>query len=317
MANHYLLKQVEVSTPLITDDNVVLLRLGELCNYKCPMCPISGDAERLKSSISDLSTKIESLAAKGFRRIAITGGEPTLHPDFANVVKKMSEHLIKWKINTNASKFTLKLARYCFDNGLYEAIVSLHSHDPSASGQIFGGTNELHEKTINGINSLLSVGVTVMINCVINKLNAAHLVDFVDYIYSLYGNRVSVKFAFPNGQGVGKDWAGVDIKYSEIKDSLSKAFQHAVDYGINVELEGIPNCILDFSHYKNYSRFSWGETHYQDELDVDKIWLIKERESLSSYYAVKCSKCKRIDDCSGITYQYFSRYGFKELTPIQ
>jgi radical SAM protein with 4Fe4S-binding SPASM domain len=62
---------------------LVWLEITKHCNLKCPHCYIDGGAARDNElSTQGIIAVIDDLANMGVWAIAITGGEPTLHPDF-------------------------------------------------------------------------------------------------------------------------------------------------------------------------------------------------------------------------------------------
>jgi radical SAM protein with 4Fe4S-binding SPASM domain len=85
----YQLKELEVAegfhlhTPVL-----VWLEITKECNLKCPHCYIDGGLTRdHELSTVEILQQIDEMADMGVWAIAITGGEPTLHPDFALFVR--------------------------------------------------------------------------------------------------------------------------------------------------------------------------------------------------------------------------------------
>ena len=72
--------------------SVSLFRLGEQCNNDCPMCSNSGREEAFFQSTEVLVSRVGFLAREGFRRVVVTGGEPTIHPGFWEIISALGEH---------------------------------------------------------------------------------------------------------------------------------------------------------------------------------------------------------------------------------
>lgn len=85
----YLLDKLEVrqgfhlDTPLL-----VWIELTRRCNLRCPHCYIdAGTARQDELSTHELMHLVGELADMGVWAVTFTGGEPTLHPDFVDLVK--------------------------------------------------------------------------------------------------------------------------------------------------------------------------------------------------------------------------------------
>lgn len=87
-----------------TNTNSVNLGITTLCSMKCPKCSIGMPAlmksKRAKhADLTELFADLTTLTlSQQFKRIHITGGEPTLHPDFEEIVEhiyneNLSEHM--------------------------------------------------------------------------------------------------------------------------------------------------------------------------------------------------------------------------------
>lgn len=67
---------------------LIWLEITRKCNLKCPHCYIDGGMARDNElSSEEIIAVIDDLADMGVWAIAITGGEPTLHPDFVKFVQ--------------------------------------------------------------------------------------------------------------------------------------------------------------------------------------------------------------------------------------
>lgn len=300
----------------VTDSSRVLFRLGEMCNYNCPMCPVSGLKERFYHDYENLIGKLDYLHELGVKALVVTGGEPTIHPNFEQFAQEIANRNMTWDINTNGHGFAdEKLSAYCRSMNLQRAIVSLHSHLPEVSDIIFGSRSDEHQRTCRGISTLLSHGVEVMINCVLTKHNLETLGDFVTYLARNFSGITSLKIAFPNDMGIGKRWEGADIQLDSIVEPLKNAVQCAKENNLDLHFEGIPICIHEQTDKPNYGRSQFGETHYLDEINGRELKQITVLERNAAYFGTQCSRCIHEAGCSGITNQYLSQVGTNELKP--
>ena len=84
----------------VDDESISLYRLAEACNNDCPMCSNSGRPEAWFTKTEGLLERVAFLHGQGFRRVVLTGGEPTIHPGFWDVVAALGAHGMTWDVNT-------------------------------------------------------------------------------------------------------------------------------------------------------------------------------------------------------------------------
>jgi radical SAM protein with 4Fe4S-binding SPASM domain len=89
---------------------LIWLELTKRCNLTCPHCYIDGgDARDLEMPASEFYRLIDEFAAMGVWAIAFTGGEPTLHPEFANLVRHAHSRQLLVGVATNGMFLTAEL----------------------------------------------------------------------------------------------------------------------------------------------------------------------------------------------------------------
>jgi radical SAM protein with 4Fe4S-binding SPASM domain len=85
----HLLRELEVRPGFhLNTPPLVWLELTRRCNLRCPHCYIDGGLARDgEMSAAEFHALIDEFADMGVWAIALTGGEPTLHPDFVALVR--------------------------------------------------------------------------------------------------------------------------------------------------------------------------------------------------------------------------------------
>ena len=103
---------------LATQDNIILtdafqrqfsylrLSITDLCNFKCSYClpnGYQGKASQNELSLEEIKTLIASFAKLGFKKIRLTGGEPSLRKDLLEIIQicKSQPGIEKVCITTN------------------------------------------------------------------------------------------------------------------------------------------------------------------------------------------------------------------------
>jgi MoaA/NifB/PqqE/SkfB family radical SAM enzyme len=123
----------------LTEDQV-FLKLTRTCNNICSFCcdtvfwnGTHMDSERVRA-------KIREGAESGLKRLFLSGGEPTIHPDFIKFVKFGKDLGYEQIVTiTNGRMFFYEeFARKSIRAGLSEVIFSLNSHDAKTHDALVG-----------------------------------------------------------------------------------------------------------------------------------------------------------------------------------
>jgi len=86
----------------LTTPPLVWLELTRRCNLNCPHCYIDGGAPRdNEMPVSEFYRLLDEFAEMGVWAVAFTGGEPTLHPAFGNLVRYARQKQLLVGIATN------------------------------------------------------------------------------------------------------------------------------------------------------------------------------------------------------------------------
>lgn len=89
---------------------LIWLELTRRCNLNCPHCYIDGGAPRENEMpASEFYRLLEEFAEMGVWAVAFTGGEPTLHPEFGNLVRYARQKRLLVGIATNGLFLTPEL----------------------------------------------------------------------------------------------------------------------------------------------------------------------------------------------------------------
>jgi len=104
----HLLSSLEVQEPFhLNTPPLIWLELTRRCNLTCSHCYIDGgDARENEMPTSEFYRLLDEFADMGVWAVAFTGGEPTLHPDFANLVRHARKRGLLVGIATNGMFLT-------------------------------------------------------------------------------------------------------------------------------------------------------------------------------------------------------------------
>jgi radical SAM protein with 4Fe4S-binding SPASM domain len=167
---------------------IYALELTPACNNRCPGCgnvftsrtpPV---APLSAARWEDLLDIIEPHA----RKLKVTGGEPTLHPDFADIVRAIAARDIPFTLFTNArwpnpAEVLALLQEIPQCVGL---LVSLHGPD-AQSHEVFSGVPGSFAEAVGNIRQAVDAGLTVATSTVITQHNVNRVEETVALSQSL------------------------------------------------------------------------------------------------------------------------------------
>lgn len=150
------------------------LELTYLCNEKCRHCYLDDQKANTETGVLRFDAwkkVIDEIADMGCMNVLVTGGEPTLHPDFLQICRHIVGRGMLLDIFTNALDIS---------GELFDSIVDLHPNTVSFS--LYGGTPEFHdwitrvpgsfERSLKTILMFKCAGVDVYVKSVLLKGHA-------------------------------------------------------------------------------------------------------------------------------------------------
>ncbi len=162
------------------------LSVTDVCNFRCSYCLPDGYKKTGCDSFlsrGEIRRLVESFAALGAWKIRLTGGEPTVRPDFLDIAQDISSipGIRKLAFTTNGYKLPERAKDY-YNAGLRAINISIDSLKPEQFEKITGH-NRLDE-ILEGIQECFKVGFkNVKINTVLLKgLNDDELDGFIDFV---------------------------------------------------------------------------------------------------------------------------------------
>ena len=157
------------------------ISLTDNCNLRCFYCMPEEEYHFTPSSKLMQADEIESIAAvfvrEGVKKIRLTGGEPLVRKDFANILKKLSTLGAQITMTTNA----IRLHEFVDDiknAGIQSLNISLDTLQKDRF--ILMTKRDHHEQVMRNIQLMLENGIGVKVNVVAMKgINDEEINEFV------------------------------------------------------------------------------------------------------------------------------------------
>lgn len=149
------------------------LELTPACNNHCPGCSNVYAEQRAVAPLSfaQWRTLLENLRPH-VRYVKLTGGEPTLHPDFLPIIAALEELMLPFVVFTNArwSQPEVLLRTWHRAPGLHGLLVSLHGATAPAH-EAFSNVPVSFVETLANLQRAIREGIPCTISTVITRHN--------------------------------------------------------------------------------------------------------------------------------------------------
>ena len=234
---------VKIKSPLS-----VSIFLTEKCNQKCKFCYTNSGIVGEHISTDKAKTIIDKCAEAEVFDINFTGGEPTLHPDFADIVKYAKDYDFTIGFTSNGqfnAKTTREIVKY-----IDGATISIHGfrdlHDSLVNKK---GS---YDKAIRNLEILSDEGVITQVDYTLIKDNLDQLYPFGKFILEKPIHRLGVLRLIHVGRGKGVESPTIE-EYNKAFSQMYKLRKEFKDK--NIELaDAFPYCLVEDERYRKLIR---------------------------------------------------------------
>jgi radical SAM protein with 4Fe4S-binding SPASM domain len=233
--------------------NTNWLTLTYTCNNHCIWCYAAPDSaplefldERYEKGIVDLLSSLK------IKRTILIGGEPTLYPNLARIIKRIKEEEIDCGIVSNGRLFSdINFTKELKKSGLSSITFSIEGYN-SESHDLITRTKGSFNQLVQGLENALSEGFYTSTNTVIDSSNSKDLEKIVD----LVSNKVKVMTFNIRGVCISKKEG--DTQILPLRESIlafQKTFQYAKSKEIKTRLViPVPLCLFDSSYLEELKK---------------------------------------------------------------
>jgi radical SAM protein with 4Fe4S-binding SPASM domain len=172
------------------------LTLG--CNLHCKHCgSYAGTSREDELSLEQCLGVADELAALGCQRVTLAGGEPTMHPDWHRIGRRLTDLGLRVNIISNGWRWTethLEQARHA-------RLVSVaFSLDGLEQDHDFMRREGSYARVIQAIDLSVDAGFPVAVNTTINNLNSRSLPELFSLLQDHGVFSWQLQFATPTGK---------------------------------------------------------------------------------------------------------------------
>jgi MoaA/NifB/PqqE/SkfB family radical SAM enzyme len=220
------------------------LKISRVCNNRCLFCLDSDQQDGVFNDFDDLVRSIREARSGGAERLILSGGEPTIHPRFADLVAAATGAGYTWvQAISNGRMFAYgDFARKVVRASLREVTVSMHGHTPELHDRLTGIPGAFGQ-SVAGIRNLLGLGCLVTVDVVINDLNHAHLPAIVKTFEKLGVKEFDLLHITPFGRAYSRNFK--TLFGADYAGSIAKAIAAGKKLGCTMWTNRVPPEMLE------------------------------------------------------------------------
>lgn len=218
------------------------VRLTFDCNDRCVFCLDSDTHDGRMRSRAEVKQQILDGRRNGAERLILSGGEPTIHPDFVDFVRLgRAAGYPKIQTVTNGRMFAYRefLTR-SLDAGLDEITFSIHGPDAKIHDALVGVKGAFDEE-VAGLQYALADGRPIVnIDVCVNRANVKHLPRMLETFTAMGVREFDLLQVIPFGRAYreGKDTLFYDLEQAQ--EHLQAAFAWSRKPDMHVWLNRFP-----------------------------------------------------------------------------
>lgn len=259
---------------------------------------------------------VDDFVRRQYFGVILTGGEPTLHPELPQIAAYASAQGLHVRMITNGTRLAdREFARAVAEAGVKIVHVSVYSVRPEVE-EVLRGTPGTLEKAFAAVRNAHEYGIEININCVINKLNADHLHENIDYW--IEEHPYIRHFVWNNlDPSMGRAEVNQDKftpRLADFEVSLQKALRRLQSTGRTFRVEKVPLCYM--------TEFAWASTETRKIVKgeerivhfLDKKQTVRQTD-WEHIYSDACDHCSLRPICGGL-FDRGNAYDPDELYPV-
>lgn len=298
-------------------------RLEFHITYHCPeRCSFCSEEHRMSAyesfpvTFGRVARVLREQAERGIESVHFTGGEPTIHPQFVEILQLAKKLGMRTSIGTIGTRLADPAFAARALPFLDEALFSLHGPDAATHEALTrrpGSFARLERAMALG---RAQPGFRIFVNTVLVRENAHRLVETVKLARERGAELLVVSNVTP--EGAGEDaYGALTLRLDQIRALVPQVIEAAGT--MIVRFFGVPACALGESrvfandiHWNPRVTFEWVRHPERVSLEGIYNWL-PDRKRMQT---ITCGSCSWNQLCHGVFARYVELYGDGELRGV-
>lgn len=213
------------------------IELTSKCNERCIHCYIPHEKKDTDIEFDLMMDVLEQCKQLGVMTLVFSGGEPMLHPNFCEFVKKAKDFDFNVTVLSNLTLLDdsiIEVLKYrhvaCVNVSLYSMQSEIHDSITAVKGS--------YERTTKNILKLIENNIAVQINCPIMKQNKDSFQDVI-----IWGEEhkcsVVLDYVIMGRSDRSTDNLNNRLSKSELKSVIEKIAENSLSFKANLKNTGV------------------------------------------------------------------------------
>jgi cyclic pyranopterin phosphate synthase len=285
--------------------------LGYDCNLGCTYCTITDEMRRRALPPERVAREIDRAAARGYRDVAFTGGEPTIRGDLPALVKHARrrgfEHV---KVASNGLRYAhAPYLDHLVACGVDRFHVSVHAFGDAA-----------YESTVRrpdtaplrraALENLVARGLDPVADLILKEDTFRDTRAWIAALHALGVRRFALWLVSLTDQNAGN--VAQLPRLADVAPHLLPAFDDARRGGYEVVSLHVPRCFLP--GYEDHVRHPGADV--VTVVTPDEVFELRDSRLGGGLKPAGCSGCRWAGDCPGLRHDYVAVFGGDEVRAV-
>lgn len=296
----------------------IYLAIIDKCNYKCKYCPCN--SKKIKTNAIPVSKIIKYIEAikddDEKNRIVLSGGEPTIHPEFFELLKYFQDKGYYVTLLTNGSMITkenfINKIKENFDIKKLNIVMTIFDIDEKKHDegtQIKGS----YQNTLLAFKLLIENNINVTLKHCISRQNYRRLPKFYKYFDKMLPNRVAFQLTTLDFWGMNNEQIKKNaFSFRSVKKYLNKTLKN-INKSRKLIVVNTPLCSADEKYWKYFVK---KQTNPYKGYKTTSTQAQNVGYNCDCYSSL-CKECKANNICPGIYQKNYEIKGDRIIKPIK
>ncbi|MCC6554133.1 MAG: radical SAM protein [Polyangiaceae bacterium] len=286
--------------------------LGYDCNLACTYCTITDEMRLRALPTARVAREIDRAAARGFRDVAFTGGEPTLRGDLSVLVRHARRRgFERVKVASNGLRYAYAdYLDHLVACGVDRFHVSMHARgDADYDRTVRRAEAAALRRT--AVQNLVARGLDPVADLILKEDTYRDVRAWIADLVALGVRRFALWLvSLTDGNAANVEQLP---RLTDVAPRLVEAFDDARRGGHEVVALHVPRCFLP--GYEDHVR------HPGDELVTvvtpDEVFDLRDSRLAGGVKPEGCAGCRHLDRCPGLRPDYIARHGADEIRTVR
>jgi MoaA/NifB/PqqE/SkfB family radical SAM enzyme len=267
------------------------IRLTSFCNNRCTFCLDSAAHNGTYLPRRHIRSEIIEGRNNGATRLILSGGEPTIHPNYVEFIKLGSQlGYRKVQTVTNGRMFAYpEFLNACLDAGLSEITFSVHGHNAKVHDALVG-VKGAYEEEIRGLKMALADGRPIInIDVCLNRGNIKGIPQLLDNMMEIGVREFDLLHIIPFGRAFDEERDTLFYDIDEAMPALQYALKLSERPDLHIWFNRFPPPYLEGYEYLIQDPYKLKDEVRGRAEEYER--LLEGGAPLSCRQPVRCEKC--------------------------